>query len=144
MKSKFICLTIIMLFFCCIANAQSGRKSKQPTETVNQPVEKQEEKKDEPQGETKPVKIYRKAAPDAKVAADCHRYEGFTYMKVVLRVTFDASAVVSDVEVKEASGCRAFDEESVDAARRIKFEPAVQNGKPISVVKTVVYQGGIR
>ena len=89
------------------------------------------------------MKIFRKPAPDPAVAAYCFRKEGFNYVKTVLRVTFDAAAKITEVEVKTASGCNAFDEESVDAARRIKFEPAVQNGKLISVTKTVVYQGGI-
>ncbi len=144
MKFKFIAPASFILLCCFAANAQSGRKPIQPVEPPNQVVEKPEEKKVEQRGEIQPVKIFRKPAPDASVAAYCFRKEGFDFVKTVLRVTFGVAGKITDVEVKTASGCNAFDEESVDAARRIKFEPAVQEGKPISVVKTVVYQGGIR
>lgn len=144
MKLKHTAFTLLVLLFCSTANAQSGRKSVQREEPPKQTVEgKKEGSKDAAGGEIQPVKIYRRPAPDASVAADCHRREGLAYLKTVLRVAFDAAAVISAVEIKQASGCREFDEESVDAARRIKFEPAVQNGKPITVIKTVIYQGGI-
>ena len=143
-KIKLIGLSLIILSFSGAANAQSGRKSTQPDAPPVQIEEKKNEKKDEPNGENRPVNIFRRPAPDASVAAYCFRKEGFDYVKTVLRVTFDATAKITAVEVKSASGCNAFDEESVDAARRIKFEPAIQNGKPITVAKTVVYQGGIR
>ena len=144
MRYKFIASVCLFLLFCLTANAQSGRKSVQPNEPQTQTEEKQADKKDEKRGEIQPVKIFRRPAPDASVAAYCFRKEGFDFVKTVLRVTFDATAKITEVEVKTASGCNAFDAESVDAARRIKFEPAVQNGKPISVTKTVAYQGGIR
>ena len=144
MKFKLILLSLLLTIFCCTANAQSGRKSNQPKESQTQTTSKQEQQKEEKRGEIQPVKIIRRPAPDAKVAADCHRNEGFAYVKTVLRVTFDALAVISNVEVKTASGCLDFDEESIEAARGIKFEPAVQDGKPITVVKTVIYAGGIR
>ena len=143
MKSKYIVLAAFIMFACFTANAQSGRKSVQPNEPQTQTEEKQTDKKDEKRGEIQPVKIFRRPAPDASVAAYCFRKEGFDFVKTVLRLTFDATAKITEVEVKTASGCNAFDAESVDAARRIKFEPAVQNGKPITVTKTVVYQGGI-
>jgi TonB family protein len=143
MKLKFITLLTFIMFFCFMANAQSGRKSNQPNVPQTQIEEKEADKGDEKRDEIQPVKIFRRPAPDASVAARCFRNEGFDYVKIVLRVTFDATAKITDVEVKAASGCKEFDEESIDAARRIKFEPAVQNGKPIAVTKTVIYEGGI-
>lgn len=144
MKLKFITLSAFIMCFCFTANAQSGSKSNQPNATQPSTEEKQNDKKDVNRSEIQPVKIYRRPAPDASVAARCFRNEGFDYVKTVLRVTFDATAKISDVEVKTASGCQEFDEESIDAAHRIKFEPAVQDGKPIAVTKTVIYEGGIR
>ena len=144
MNIKFIATALFTLLFCFTANAQSGRKSAPSNTPPTQTEEKQADKKDEPRGEIQPVKIFKRPVPDASVAAYCFRKEGFDFVKTVLRLTFDATAKITDVEVKSASGCNAFDKESVNAARRIKFEPAVQDGKPISVTKTIVYQGGIR
>ncbi len=142
---KFILSLLILMASCFAVNAQSGRKSVQKEEPPKQPSEeKKEGKKDAASGDIQPAKIYRRPKPDAAVAARCFRNEGFSYVKTVLRVTFDASAEITAVEIKTPSGCNEFDEESVDAARRIKFEPAVQNGKPITVSKIVIYQGGIR
>ena len=143
MKLKFIVLLSFIALCCFTAHAQSGRKSVQPNEPQTRTEEKQADKSEEKRGEIQPVKIFGKSAPDASVAARCFRNEGFNYVKTVLRVTFDAAAKITNIEVKTASGCKEFDEESIDAARRIKFEPAVQNGKPISVTKTVIYEGGI-
>lgn len=144
MKLKFIALSSFIMVFCFTANAQSGRKSNQPNEPKTRTEEKQADKKDEKRGEIQPVKIFKKPAPNASVAAYCFRKEGFDYVKTVLRVTFDATAEITKVEVKMASGCKEFDEESIDAARRIKFESAVQDSKPITVTKMVIYEGGIR
>ena len=59
--------------------------------------------------------------------------------RTIAKVTFDRSAKVTDVVLIIRSGCRQFDESAVDAAKRIKFEPAVKNGEPITVVKRMEY-----
>ena len=143
MKLKFIALSAFIGLFCFTVNAQSGRKSVQPNEPQNQTQGKQENKKEGKQGEIRPVKIIRKPAPDVNVFGSCFRNEGFSYVQTVLRLTFDASAEITNVKIIKPSGCDEFDEESVSIARKIKFEPAVQDGKPITVAKTVVYVGGI-
>ena len=127
MKSKFITLAAFITFACFTANAQSGRKSNLPDAPRSQTVEKRgdQDQKEEMRGDIQPVKIIRRPAPDAAAVARCFRNEGFSRVKTVLRVTFDASAKITDVEIKTPSGCSEFDEESVDAARNIKFMPAV-------------------
>lgn len=140
MKYKFIALLCLLMLFCLAANAQSGRKSNQPNEPQNQTEEKRENKNEE----NRPVNIFRRPKPDVDIFGRCFRNEGFSYVKTVLRVTLDASAKITDVKVVTLSGCQEFDEESVDAVRRIKFEPAIQDGKPITVTKTVIYEGGVR
>ncbi len=143
MKIKATVLSILLLAFCFTTNAQSGRKSTQPNESQKQAEDKKEVENQDKNGEIKPLKLLNKPAPDVEVFAGCFRNEGFTSTQTVLRVTFDASAKITDVEVAKSSGCKDFDEESVDAARRIKFEPATRNGKPITTTRNILYQGGV-
>jgi TonB family protein len=56
-----------------------------------------------------------------------------------LKVTFDKSGKVTNVDVARPSGCSAFDRNAVKAAKKIKFEPAIKNGEAITMVKQVEY-----
>jgi len=56
-----------------------------------------------------------------------------------LRVTFDKSAKVTNVETISSSGCDEFDRNALSAAKKIKFEPAMKNGEPVTVTKLVEY-----
>lgn len=58
--------------------------------------------------------------------------------KVNLAVLFGASGKVEFVLLLNRLG-KGLDESAVAAARRIQFEPATKNGKPISVVRQVQY-----
>lgn len=64
---------------------------------------------------------------------------------VKLSVVFLASGKISDVTVIEIiSNEKDFKKnglvkQSVDAAKKIKFEPAKRNGKPYSVKKIIIY-----
>jgi TonB family protein len=91
-----------------------------------------------------PLKIIEKQPPSAKVFGDCFRQNGTAYIKIAVRVTFDKSGKITAVEIVKESDCSEFDEESLRVARRIKFKPATKDGEPITVTKTVVYEGGIR
>lgn len=53
-------------------------------------------------------------------------------------VAFGASGKIDHVLVTESLGY-GLDEQAVKAARKIKFEPATKDGKPLSVVKVVVF-----
>ena len=63
--------------------------------------------------------------------------------RVILKITFDKSAKVTKVVPVRRSGCQRFDESAVDAAKKIRFEPAIKNGEPVTVVKTVEYSFSI-
>jgi len=83
----------------------------------------------------KPLKIIKK--PFAKIrGANCSESSG----RISVRVTFDKSAKVTKTEIVTASGCPDFDDNAVRAAQKIKFEPAHEDGVPITVVKIVQYQ----
>lgn len=57
-----------------------------------------------------------------------------------VRVTFDKSEKVTEVEVVASSGCQEFDENSVAAAKKIEFKAATKNGEPVTVTKVVEYK----
>lgn len=56
-----------------------------------------------------------------------------------VRATFDKSGKVTAAEITLPSGCREFDERALQAARKIKFEPAIKDGQPVTVSKLVEY-----
>jgi TonB family protein len=58
--------------------------------------------------------------------------------KVVLRVTFLDSGEIGRISVISGMG-NGLTEQAVEAAKKIKFEPATKNGKPVSVTKPVEY-----
>ena len=57
----------------------------------------------------------------------------------VVAVTFDKSGVVSGTELLASSGCTSFDKSALNAATKIKFDPALANGEPKTVKKRVEY-----
>ena len=58
--------------------------------------------------------------------------------KVVLRVTFSANGEIGAV-VRVTELPDGLTEQAIAAARKIKFEPAKRDGKPVTVVKTIEY-----
>jgi TonB family protein len=56
-----------------------------------------------------------------------------------LRVAFDKSGKVTDVELVLSTGCESLDEQAIAAARKIKFKPAKKDDKRVSIVKLVEY-----
>ncbi|MEP6903984.1 MAG: energy transducer TonB, partial [Actinomycetota bacterium] len=58
--------------------------------------------------------------------------------KIVIAVLFAANGKVTQTIIIKPLGY-GLDEEAVRAAKGIKFEPLVKNGKPVSVVKIVEY-----
>ncbi|MGH8155106.1 MAG: energy transducer TonB, partial [Rhodanobacteraceae bacterium] len=49
---------------------------------------------------------------------------------VILDVTINAQGEVIDVKVEKSSGYRVLDQAAVAAARKWRFNPGIQNGKP--------------
>lgn len=83
----------------------------------------------------RPLKILNK--PNAKTDGDCGRNGSG---RVVLRVTFDKTAVVTTIEELELSPCRTFNRNAIKAARAIKFQTAVKDGESITVTKMIEYK----
>ncbi|MBA2494271.1 MAG: energy transducer TonB [Acidobacteria bacterium] len=110
----------ISLFFVFAANAQTDNNSNKG------------EKKTEKQENDQSLKIKRKPYP---AMGNCEQSSGLA----TLGVTFDRSAKITNVVVVTSSGCDSFDGKAVKAAKGIKFNPAIKNGEPITVVKLVQY-----
>jgi TonB family protein len=82
------------------------------------------------------VKLRIVKKPHPKTARKCSSSEG----TALVRVTFGAEGTVTDVELKQSSGCYIFDQSAQEAAWLIEFEPAMREGKAIAVAKTVEYR----
>ena len=80
---------------------------------------------------TKKAVILSKPAP--KTSSDCPD-KGLTRVRVVLH----KSGKVTDVELIRGVSC-GFDENSIKAARKIKFTPAVKDGVPVSQYVIIEY-----
>ena len=123
MKKNLLAILSVLfvsVLFVGAANAQTDSNSNK------------DDKKIETQEKDKPLKIKRKPSP---AVGDCGQFSGRT----TLRVTFDKSAKVTDVEIVALSGCDDFDKNSVKAAKGIQFEPQIKDGEPITVTKRVEY-----
>lgn len=82
--------------------------------------------------QTVKLKIIKKPSPKAR---KCSPAAG----TALVRVTFHSSGTVSDVELRQSSGCNTFDQNALDAARRIEFEPEMKDGKAVTVFKMIEY-----
>lgn len=123
MKKTLIILAI--LFLSAIFSGSLNAQDVNETNKSETKVEKQEYDKN----------VIIKKKPKAGTARSCSQ----TSAVARLRVTFDKSEKITDVEIVSSSGCRDFDESAVKAAKKIKFKPAIKNGEPITVKRTVEY-----
>lgn len=82
--------------------------------------------------------IVVKNKPQPVFARSCKQ----DYGRAQVRVTFDKSEKVTNVEMILSSGCEKFDENAVQAAKKIKFKAAMKNGEPVTITKLVEYTFG--
>ena len=86
------------------------------------------------QTKDKKLKIIKKPAPSTD--GRCSEDQGTT----TVRATFDKSGKVTAVEMVKQSACSYFNEQALKKAREIKFEPQIENGESVTVVKMIQYQ----
>ncbi len=111
-KNLILCFALFLTMFLVeTANAQDNSKPKD-----------------------QPLKILKREFP--KDMSDCSESAGTARV----RVTFDKSATVSNVELVSASGCQSFDNKALVSSRKIKFKPAIKDGEAITVTKVVEYK----
>ena len=83
---------------------------------------------------TKPLKIISKPQPQYTDEAKRNCIQG----SVVLRVTFFANGTVGNIKV--LSGLpNGLTGRAIEAAKKIRFNPVIKKGKPITVTKSVTY-----
>lgn len=112
--------------FCLVPAVFSQAQTSESRKTSENQTQKQAPEKD------KPLQIKSKPRVEP---GNCRQSSGI----VSLRVTFDKSAKVTEIEIASSSGCGSFDNKAVSAAKRIKFNPAIKDGEPITVKKQVQY-----
>jgi periplasmic protein TonB len=83
---------------------------------------------------TKPVRISSKPRAFYTELANEKCVQG----KVVLKVTFFSNGQVGKIKVVKGLPF-GLSEQAVEVAKRIRFEPAMKGGKPITVTKKVEY-----
>jgi protein TonB len=83
-----------------------------------------------PAGETRPAKVISPSAPEYPLQAARNQTSGYA----VVEFTISASGAVQDPHVVDSAPRRLFDNAAIQAVRHSKFDPALQNGKPVSSV----------
>ncbi len=110
---------IVLLLFGNVSAQDSGSAS--PTQTSDdEKIYKQSEVDQK-------AKIIKRHHPSTDRM--CSDDSGFVSVLVVLH----KSGKVSDVKSLKSSDCQRFNENSLDSAKRIKFNPAIKDGKSVSV-----------
>jgi TonB family protein len=79
------------------------------------------------------AKIIKKPIPSTDRM--CGNDNGFVRVRVVLL----KSGKVGDIESLKSSECERFNENSLNSAKKIKFNPALKDGQPVSVSAMVEY-----
>lgn len=82
----------------------------------------------------KPLRIISKPRAKYTDEAESRCIQG----TVVLRVTFFANGKVGNFKIIEGLDY-GLSEQAIEAAKLIKFEPAIKNGKPVTIIKSVKY-----
>jgi TonB family protein len=85
-------------------------------------------------------KIYKSTEVDRKVkiTKKPHPYLGWRIQEckvpgeAMVRLVYHKSGVVTNVELFRSSPCKIWDEEALNATKKIKFKPAIKDGHPVS------------
>jgi TonB family protein len=148
-KGCWIIIIVGISVFCSsVTLGQSGRVKRKPEEipppaaNSNSSKPKERETVDGPNG--KEI-IYKSGDVDRK-AIILKRPEAYYPRKardhgvvgrVVVSVVLSASGMVTNIRV--VRGVRELNESAIDAARKIEFQPATRDGKPVSTRVGVEY-----
>lgn len=128
MKIKILCLLSVLFLILTFVQA----KEAQTNDDKSRSKDKTERITDE-KIKNRPFKIVKNSFP-RDISGRCS-----PDIIVRLRVTFHSSSKVSDVEIVSPSGCEQFDRAAVTAATKIKFQPQVKDGEPVTNVKVIEY-----
>jgi len=131
-KNSFCFLSVLLVFtfFNSSLSQDSDHSAKEETTVIAQNVETQKDTLDpnDYKAVDKMPEIISQAKPAFPDEALKKNLEG----KVFLRVLVDANGNSAKVEVLKSSNS-IFDEAAITAAKNYKFNPAIKDGKPVSV-----------
>ena len=121
--------TILPLIFILLLSFSVFSQDTKPenTKTQNDKYSKQNKK-------DSPLKIISKPRPSYTERARTNNTQG----KVLLMVEFKADGEIGEITIVQALPF-GLTENSIKSARKIKFEPEIENGKSITVKKQVPY-----
>ena len=125
-KFYFPAFALFMLLLLFGNSFAQGNDSTVPIQNSDEKVYKQSEVDQK-------AKIIKKPIPSTDRM--CGDDSGHVRVMVVLH----KSGKVSDVQSLKASECQRFNENSFESAKKIKFNPAVKDGQPVSVSAMVEY-----
>ncbi|MEP6925133.1 MAG: energy transducer TonB [Pyrinomonadaceae bacterium] len=124
MKINLIITALLLLGFVPATKAQDNQNSNtKQTDDVIYKMNEVDQK----------TEIVRK--PEASTDGYCKQSSGLATIYVV----FHKSGKITKAALKKSSGCRQFDENALQAARKIKFKPALKNKQPVTVATIVEY-----
>lgn len=147
MRKVFIASTILLL--AAATYAQSGRKGAAPKSPVPEPspqVDSTRPAKSSPPKMVDGERIYTSKEVDQRVQILRKPNPSFTREArrrstrgyVVLRAILAADETVKHIEIMTGLP-DGLSEKAIEAARLIKFKPAIKDGKPVSVWVEVQY-----
>ncbi len=106
-------LTLLVFGTICIAQETNGSR-------------------EEPNVSDRPLEITHKPQPKRRDGQDC------ATGTVVLRVTFLSSGVIGEITAISRLS-NGLTESAIEAAKEIKFKPAIKDGKAVTVTKSISY-----
>jgi TonB family protein len=120
--SKSVLVLFSILFLCFVSSAQTENSN-----SKKKPVK------------DKPLKIKTsRVDPYTEIINSCY-FTNTSRIYTAILVTFDKSGIITDAEIRGSSGCKALDEEYVKLVKKIKFDPEIKNGEPITVIKPMTF-----
>lgn len=120
----FVLLTPLLVYAVCIGHSINTRGLQSPGEDKIYTINEVDVKAN--------VKNKIEHLPDRK--NDCP-----AAVQVSLRVVLRKSGKVTDITLLKPSGC-SYDQEAVQAVRKLKFDPALKGGQPVSQFAEIEYK----
>ena len=130
-KSLPVVLTLVFGLFCTSQVFAQSNSNHSGAQTRPTPA------RDTPKN--RPVVIEFKPEPGKPKEVGNTSYEG----TIVLRAIFRKNGKVTDIEFVEAKPPRFFDgsltKKAIEAAKKIRFKPAMKDGRPVSMLMQLEY-----
>ena len=130
-KKYFLFLTALLslTFFAGAVEAQTGG--------VNSPNQASEEKIYKADEVDQKAEITNRRR--VKISSECGT-EKNSSGQVKLELVLHKSGKVTSVKLAEKSGCRYFNDRSLEIAKKIKFKSAMKDGKTVSQYAYIIYE----